>query len=298
MASSRLFEILNLLLARGTLTAKQLAEHFEVSTRTIYRDVDQLSQAGIPIYTSQGKGGGIALLPGYVLDRTILSEGEQLSILAAIQAVDVLSPEPSDTALTKLAALFGTPQDDWLEVDFSDWGNGQEEAMIFIALKEAILRKHRVSFYYHGATHSAQRVVEPLKLCFKGQSWYLYAHCTLRDEPRFFKLRRIQDLTPLPEIFGRVAPARVFTDDPAIDTPTLCAKLRLSPSVAYRVRDEFSTYTTLPDGRFEVTLEVPPGDWLYQYLATFGAHCEILSPPSLREEMRRRLEENLKVYSK
>lgn len=298
MVNSRLFEILNLLLARGPLTAKQLAGHFEVSTRTIYRDVDQLSQAGIPIYTAQGKGGGIALLPGYVLDRTILSEREQLSILAAIQALDTLSPEPANTTLTKLAALFGTPQDDWLEVDFSDWGNGQEEAAVFTTLKEAILRKHRVSFYYHGATHSVRRVVEPLKLCFKGQSWYLYAHCTLRDEPRFFKLRRMQDLTPLPEIFSRVAPTRVFTDDPAIDTPTLSVTLRLSPNLAYRVRDEFNTYTTLPDGRFEVTLELPPGEWLYQYLATFGAHCEILSPPSLREEMRRRLEENLKVYSK
>ena len=123
MQINRLFEIVYILLDKNTTSAKELAEHFEVSTRTIYRDVDTLSKAGIPIYATQGKNGGIALLDNFVLNKTVISEDEQNNILFALKSFTATAyPEIEDT-LSKLSSLFKKDNRNWIEVDFSNWGN-------------------------------------------------------------------------------------------------------------------------------------------------------------------------------
>ncbi|MEG0598098.1 MAG: YafY family protein, partial [Oscillospiraceae bacterium] len=282
MQMSRLFELVYILLGREKITAGELAERFEVSPRTIYRDVELLSSAGIPIYMTKGKGGGISLLPDFVLNKTVLTEGEKSDILAALHAVDAVSLEQANTAVQKLSSLFGGPSADWVEVDFSDWANGKEESQLFFALKAAILGKKRVTFYYHGSEGSRRRTVEPLKLCFKGQSWYLYAYCTLRQDFRFFKLRRIRNWTVLDQRFDRLAPVKIFGEAEVFQDDFVSITLKISREMAYRVYDEFSDYEVLPDGGFRVTFSMPRGDWVYHYLATFGEHCEILAPEDIR----------------
>ncbi|WP_101910024.1 helix-turn-helix transcriptional regulator [Marasmitruncus massiliensis] len=296
MQINRLFEMVYLLLNKKSMTAGELATHFEVSPRTIYRDVELLSSAGIPIYMTKGKGGGISLLPDFVLNKTVLTDGEKSDILAALHAVEAVNLEQTNTAVQKLSSLFGNTNTDWVEVDFSGWANADEEAQLFSLLKTAILGKKKVAFRYHSSEGSTQRTAEPMKLCFKGQSWYLYAFCTVRQDYRFFKLRRMKELQPLDEHFERTAPAKVFEGGEIFKDDFVTIRLKLSKKMAYRVYDEFSQYKTLPSGDFIAQLTMPRGDWVYQYLATFGEYCEIIEPEDIRLQIKDKLQKTLAQY--
>lgn len=107
---------------RGQVTAKELADKFEVCERTIYRDIDALSSAGIPVYTSKGKGGGIRLLDNFVLDKTLFSDKEQNELLLSLQSMKVTEYPDIDTILSKLKAIFNKENTDWIEIDFSAMG--------------------------------------------------------------------------------------------------------------------------------------------------------------------------------
>lgn len=173
MQVNRLFEIIYILLDKKVVTAKELAERFEVSQRTIYRDIETLSTAGIPVYMSKGKGGGISILPEFVLNKAVLTEEEKLEILSSIKAVNAVSFDDSDIekVLKKLNNILGENDTDWIEVDFSNWGNAEREKEIFNILKSAILSKRIVNFdYMSGKGENIKREVYPLKLYFKGQS--------------------------------------------------------------------------------------------------------------------------------
>lgn len=296
MQINRLFEMVYLLLNKKSMTAGELATHFEVSPRTIYRDVELLSSAGIPIYMTKGKGGGISLLPDFVLNKTVLTDGEKSDILAALHAVDAVNLEQTNTAVQKLSSLFGNTSADWVEVDFSGWANADEEAQLFSLLKSAILGKKKVAFQYHSSEGSTQRTAEPMKLCFKGQSWYLYAFCTVRQDYRFFKLRRMKELKLLDERFERTASAKMFEGTKIFQDDFVTITLKLSKKMAYRVYDEFSQYKTLPSGDFIATLTMPRGDWVYQYLATFGEDCEIIEPEDIRLQIKDKLQKTLAQY--
>ena len=296
MQINRLFEMVYLLLNKKSMTAGELATHFEVSPRTIYRDVELLSSAGIPIYMTKGKGGGISLLPDFVLNKTVLTDGEKSDILAALHAVDAVNLEQTNTAVQKLSSLFGNTSADWVEVDFSGWANADEEAQLFSLLKSAILGKKKVAFQYHSSEGSTQRTAEPMKLCFKGQSWYLYAFCTVRQDYRFFKLRRMKELKLLDERFERTASAKIFEVTKIFQDDFVTITLKLSKKMAYRAYDEFSQYKTLPSGDFIATLTMPRGDWVYQYLATFGEDCEIIEPEDIRLQIKDKLQKTLAQY--
>ena len=124
MKNSRLFEILYLLVEKRALTAGELAKRLEVSERTIYRDIDALSAAGIPVFTQKGQGGGIRLMDQFILDRTLLSQADQDEILFALQATLATGGGTEGDTLARLSALFRRKGTDWLEVDFTGWGSG------------------------------------------------------------------------------------------------------------------------------------------------------------------------------
>ncbi|ASA25812.1 helix-turn-helix transcriptional regulator [Paenibacillus donghaensis] len=297
MQINRLFEIIYLLLNKKSITAGELAEHFEVSRRTIYRDVETLSSAAIPVYMRKGKGGGISLLPDFILNKTVLTEAEQADILSSIRAVNAVSLAETDTALHKLSSLFGEPGADWIEVDFSPWANVEEETAVFNALKSAILGKCLVQFTYaSGRGETASRTVEPLKLYFKGQGWYVYGFCTAKEDFRLFKLRRIKHLTVLKETFTRSAPRKIFKEENRLQDDAVTITLKLSKEMAFRVYDEFEQFEPLADGSFIVKLTLPRGEGVFHYLATFGDTCEVLEPLDIRLEVKDKLQKNLNRY--
>ena len=126
MKNDRLFQILYLLLEKGTITAPELSRALEVSVRTIYRDIDALSLAGVPVYATQGKNGGVSLLPNYAFDKALLTDEEQNQILYAIQSLRAVD-QPVDALLSKLGGLFQKQNASWIEVDFSRWGMGSTD---------------------------------------------------------------------------------------------------------------------------------------------------------------------------
>lgn len=294
MQTQRLFEIVYLLMRSGSLTAKQLAERFEVSTRTILRDIDALSVAGIPVMTTQGKGGGISLMDGYVLNKTLLTAGEQSQILFALQSLAGTGHVDADSTLTKLRAMFARADADWIEVDFSRWGFSRADKAKFELLKAAILDGRQLAFhYYAGNGERSERRVYPLKLVFKSRAWYLQAHCEKSGECRTFKVNRMRELCILAETFER-AHFLTYPIERYVPQVPACAltevRLKLDSSMAYRVFDEFdeSSIRETADGCFIVTAQLLDDPSLIDYLLSFAESIEVLSPESIRRRIAKR----------
>lgn len=297
MQINRMFEIIYLLLGRKTITARELAARFEVSQRTIYRDIETLSAAGIPVYMSKGKGGGISILDDFILNKTVLTDREKSDILTSLKAVQATHFNETDSAIKKLGSLFGEENPDWIEIDFSSWHDSRNEEQIFNTLKSAILSKKAVTFLYSSRKgEKTKRETEPLKLCFKGVSRYLYAYCNLRKDFRFFKLSRIKDLTVTQRSFERTAETPVFKKETPFQNTWITLKLRFSSEMAFRVYDEFDSYTQEADGSLIVETFYPAGEWIFPYIASFGSFCEVLEPVEIRDAVKRELQKSLEHY--
>ena len=297
MKINRLFEIVYILLDKKVVTSKELAERFEVSSRTIYRDIETLSSAGIPVYMSKGKGGGISLLPDFVLNKAVITDEEKEDILSSLKAVNAINPNKTDNALKKLSSLFGESNTDWIEVDFSSWAKGQNEIETFNAIKSAIIDKRVISFSYASAKgQQTSRQVEPLKLCFKSNAWYLYGYCKSRCDYRFFKLRRIRQLCVSEQNFQRKSPNQIFSNEYVFQEDYVKLKLKLSTEAAYRVYDEFDSYEQQEDGSFIVEINYPKSEWIVYYIITFGSQCEVLEPENVRNNVKEELQNILKQY--
>ena len=168
MSHNRLFKILYYLLDRKHATAPELAAEFEVSPRTIYRDVEALSSAGIPIYAEPGRNGGIYLLQDFTLDRAILSENEKQEILTALQSISATGYTGGKEMLTKLSALFHVNTRNWLEIDFSRWGKFSYDNSKFEILKTAVIQCKEIKIVYVNTNSEiSKRILQPLKIYYK-----------------------------------------------------------------------------------------------------------------------------------
>ena len=283
MQESRLFKIVYYLLDKGQATAPELAEKFEVSVRTIYRDIDALSGAGIPIYTEAGRNGGIHLMHDFVLNKALLSEEEKQEILTALQSINTAQNLKSSQTLQKLSAMFQLNSENWLEVDFSRWGNEASDNQKFELLKSAIIQCRSVKICYANSCEViSERIVQPLKLIYKAKAWYLNAFCTQKQDWRIFKLNRILDLELLDQQFQyRHVPKQTDTFEEDYHLITL----RFPKEMAYRVYDEFdpAQIQRQTNDDLIVSAKMPEDAWLTGFLLSFGTQVEILSPAYLRE---------------
>lgn len=299
MQINRLLEIVYILFEKKIVTAKELSEHFEVSQRTIYRDVDALSAAGIPIYANKGKGGGISLLENFVIKKSILSEKEQIDILSSLHGMKALNVPDAEPVLKKLATLFDKNYAEWIDVDFSYWGSSSDEKEKFNLLKTAIINKNRVEFdYYSSYGEKTERIIEPLQLKFKGHAWYVYGFCTVKNDYRMFRVTRIKNLVPLNEKFARTLPEDIWRVSHEATNNIIKLVMKIESSMAYRVYDEFGqeAITKNTDGSFIVTANLPENEWVYGYVLSFGDYGEVLEPEHFRKIIKGKLEKNLKNY--
>jgi len=299
MQTSRLFEIIYLLLNKDRVTAKELAERFGVSTRTIYRDIDTISLAGIPIYTEKGKGGGISLLPNFVLNKSILNEQEQNEILSALQGLGQIQTAETDGVLQKLSTVFNKTASKWLEVDFTDWSFLQED--YWGNIKSAILQSKVVKFdYYSSYSEKTHRKVEPIQLWFKSKAWYLKAYDLVKNDLRLFKLARLRNLEITDETFSE----RDLLALPPIEStssnykPDITLRLLIKSEMAYRVLDEFAEVVEeeRPDGSYIVSVCWPEDNWVYGMILSFGEYIEVLEPEHVREKVKEKAEKIYKQY--
>lgn len=303
MQINRLFGIIYILINQKTTTARELSEHFEVSQRTVYRDIDTLCQAGIPIYTNRGKGGGICLMENYVLNKSLLSDKEQSEILSALQGLKAVSSLETEQVLTKLNSLFGNKTRGWIEVEFSPWSSTEEDRQMFRQIKDAILDRRVVEFdYYNSSGRESHRTVEPVKLAFRGQAWYLYAYCRERKALRYFKLSRLKKLNLTSETFTEEHTSKT-EDEMSMErlnanVKIISIQLKVDVDMAYRVFDEFPSeaVTRNEDGSLLIRTSVPDDPWLISYLMSFEDHLEVLEPSHLRALMVEKHKKALKKY--
>ena len=296
MQINRLFEIVYILLERKTITAKELAERFEVSTRTIYRDIEILSQAKIPVYANKGNGGGIGLLEDYVLDKSVLSEEEQNQILFALQSMEKISNQDEKNILEKMSSIFNKSKTNWIDVDFSDWGINGEQDQTFNLIRNAILKHNVIEFvYYNSYGEEKKRQAEPLQIYFKDKSWYLKAYCRLKQDYRLFKISRMKDIILLNKTFERELPQ---IKENKFDYKTIQLELEISKDMSYRVYDEFKREDIIKNknGDFIVKVEFPENDWVYGYILSFGENVKVLSPGYVKSIIKEKLQKSLKNY--
>ena len=298
MKENRYFQMIYLLLDKGQMTAPELADYFEVSIRTIYRDIDILSSAGIPIYATQGKGGGIAIQDSYVLKKSLLSEQEQKQILMALQGIRVLEDEQMNMLLSKLSGVFQRQQGNWLEIDFSTWTKSGAGKHNFQLLQSAIWKSRIVSFsYYSGKGEQTKRIIEPHKLVFKTSDWYLYGYCTLRKDFRFFKLTRIRDLKLQDAEFMRETPEHIFERSDEFEMKTVQVTLLFDAGMSHEVYEKFDEEVSeQEDGSLLVTTILPDNELLYSYVLSCRERVEVLSPPYVRDNVRKRVRKMLEIY--
>ena len=299
MQINRLIEIVFVLLRKNTVTAAELAEQFGVSQRTIYRDIDVLSLAGIPVYTEKGRAGGIRLLEEFVLNKSMLSADEQSEIISALQGLSAVKSADTEQVLNKLGSLFGNKTANWIEVDYTDWSfqNGD----IFQQLKSAILEKRIAEFdYYNSYGEKSFRRVEPIQLWFKSKAWYLKAFCLGKNDVRTFKITRIRGLKVDRENFPeRNLLQAVAANQPERDyRPDITLRLVISEKRAYRVYDELdqSKVVKNADGSFSVTVTWPEDDWVYDTILSYGEHITVLEPEHIRGIIRERAKKIAEKY--
>lgn len=293
MQIHRMFEMIYLLMHKKTMTAKELAEHFEVSPRTVYRDIDTLCEAGIPIYTTKGKGGGIRLIDSYVLNKSMLSEQEQEEILSSLYGLSAVSGD-TEQVLAKLSGLFNKTSPSWIEVDLSHWGDNDSDK--YQQLRMAILQHRIIEFdYFNSFGEKARRTVEPLQLWFKNKTWYLRAYCQHKQALRLFKLTRIRHIVVTEAHFHEdrmlLAVEAANELQLARESSAVRLVLKIDGTQAYRIYDEFNDnqYTKEPDGSFIVTVHYPEDEWVYGYVMSYGHYAEVVSPQHIRDIIRERL---------
>lgn len=300
MKLDRLIGILSVLLQREQVTAFELAEKFEVSHRTILRDMDALCCAGIPIVTEKGRNGGIRIMEGYKLDKTVLLQSEMQAILAGLQSLDSISGTHRYRQLMEKLSVSTAktiPAEHPVLIDLSAWDSGAISQKIE-QIQSAMEQNHKISFSYSAPSGTTSRKIEPYHLIFQWGHWYVWGYCYLRQDYRLFKLTRITDLQIEPEQrAARSVPA--YTPDPMPpEEPAVPVLVRFSAAVKWRVMDDFGTEAlqTEPDGSLLVSVcwqDLQALDWR---LLAYGEQAEILAPSEVRADFAETLRKILQKY--
>ncbi len=288
MKLDRMIGILSILLQKEKVTAPYLAEKFEVSRRTINRDIEALCMAGIPLVTESGQNGGVSIMDGYKIDRTLLSTSDMQAILTGLRSLDSVSGSNQYTQLMeKLSAgssnlLAG---DTHILIDLSSWYKDSLSPKIEL-LHNAILSARKVSFLYFAPKGESFRSIEPYDLLFQWANWYVWGWCEYRKDYRLFKLSRMTDLemgtvfekrsTPLPDLSQK----NVFPYSYQV-------KARIQPEYKWRLVEEFGpeSFTALPDGALLFTFGFTDKTSIVSWIASFGDGAELLEPAGLRQDV-------------
>lgn len=288
MKIDRLIGILAILLQQERVTAPFLAEKFEVSRRTINRDIEDLCKAGIPLVTTQGQNGGIAIMEGYSMDKTLLTSSDMQTILAGIRSLDSVSGTSRYQQLMDKLAL-GNSQilasNHDIVIDLSSWYKTSLAPKIEL-IQSAISRKEWLEFDYYGPGGEGRRTIEPYTLLFKWSSWYLWGYCRERSDYRLFKLNRMLDLKMTGQLFeARMLPEMNLNAD-RIFPENIEAVAVFDPCVKWRLIDEYGvdSFSEREDGMLVFRSGFMEKESLFGWLLGFGTSVELVEPLALREE--------------
>lgn len=308
MKADRLVSIIMILLEKRRAGAQELADMFEVSPRTIYRDIDAISMAGIPVCSRPGVGGGFEIMPEYKVDKKVFSTDELSALLMGLTNLSgMLRGEDFVHALAKVKSIIPADKARDIElkanqicIDLEPWmGNGNIKRSLE-TVKTALQENRLISFtYIDGHGNKTERVAEPYQLVLKSSHWYFQGYCRSREDYRLFRLSRMADLQMLQEAFEpRDYEKPILDFAPVLETLQTDIKLRIHRSVLDRVL-EFCTYDRVtPDGEEYYLVNYPfiERDYYYDMLLSLSDKCECLSPAHVREELKRRIQSMTAVY--
>lgn len=297
------------LLNRDLVTAKELAKEFEVSVRTIYRDLDTINEAGIPIIAHQGNQGGFAILENYKISKQLLTHNELLSILMGLQGIKTtLDDKNLKGTMEKIRGLIPDHKENVTDsnnifIDYSHWGTKDKQREKTKSIRQAIEDNNLISFDYTSMNgKKSQRTIEPMTLLLKGYGWYIYGYCQLRNDYRIFKLTRIKNLNILNKTFKRREKElneEVYRDALDKNNSTIDITLRFKPKSKIRMEDYFGEEEVdqAEDGYTLVNINLPENEWLYSFILSFGENVEVLQPVYLREIIKEKALRTYKIYN-
>ena len=300
MKTERLIGILSVLLQKEKTTAPELAKQFEVSRRTINRDIEDLCGAGIPIQTAQGIGGGISIMDGYRMDRTILTSKDMQMILAGLRSLDSVSGSSYYSRLMEKiqagSSEFISGRDSIL-IDLSSWYRDSLAPKIETIL-EAIGERHLVSFRYYAPHGESERTAEPYYLVFRWSSWYLWGWCRDRKDFRLFKLNRMDHVRDLEETFEGREAAMPDLSNEKIFPGQIRVRALFEPDQKWRLIEEFGPkcFTEHHDGRLLFTTDYTDMDNLITWLMSFGDKAEVLEPREARDGIAKMVRNMSTIY--
>ena len=289
MKIDRLIGILSILLQKEKVTAPELAEMFEVSKRTINRDIDDLCRAGIPIVTSQGTGGGISIMDGYRMDRTILSSKDMQMIMAGLRSLDSVSGSNYYSLLMEKIKAGSTEfvsGSESILIDLSSWNKDSISPKIEL-IQDAVELGKTVKFEYYSPKGNSEREIEPYYLIFKWSSWYVYGYCLLRNDFRLFKLNRMTKIAhvrnfvkrgdvPMPDLSNE----RVFPSKGKV-------KAVFDPSMKWHLIEDYGieSFTELPDGKLLFEHEYADDDGLLSWMLSMRDKVTVIEPETIRQKI-------------
>ncbi len=289
MKIDRLIGILYVLLQEEKTTAPELAERFEVSRRTINRDIEDLCKAGIPIQTAQGSGGGISIMDGYRMDRTILTSKDMQMILAGLRSLDSVSGGSYYGQLMEKiqagSSEFVNGRDSIL-IDLSSW-HRESLAPKIETIQDAIGLKKTIRFMYYSPDGDMEREIEPYYLIFKWTSWYIYGYCLLRKDFRLFKLNRMDSIMHVAFYDGnREVPMPDLSSEKVFPAKSR-VKALFDPLMKWQLVEEFGvdSFTEQDDGSLLFEHEYADDEELLSWMLSCRDKVTVLEPERIREKL-------------
>jgi predicted DNA-binding transcriptional regulator YafY len=310
MKIDRLVSIIMILLEKERIGAQELADMFEVSPRTIYRDIDAINMAGIPICSVSGVGGGFEIMQQYKVDKKVFSAADLSAIVMGLSNLStMIRGDELLNALAKVKSFIPADKAKDIElkanqiyIDLSPWlGNKNIQPNLEI-IKTAMQESKLLSFEYTGRNgNKTMRIAEPYQLVLKSSHWYWQGYCHIRNDYRLFKVSRTSNLQILDETFTPreyQKPQLDITD--IVSSLQIAIKIRIHKSLMERVLDYCTYDDFVPDGDdyYLVTFPFIERDFYYDMLISFGEKCECLEPLHVREEIKRRIKKIADLYEK
>lgn len=301
MKIDRLIGILTILLQQDKVTAPFLAEKFEVSKRTILRDIEDLCKAGLPIVTMQGQNGGISIMEGFSIDRTVFTSSEMQAIIAGINSLTSISNSDKYQSLKdKLSIEESSAYDarQHMYIDLSSYYKKTLAPKIEL-IQKAIEQQFIITFDYYSPNSKTVRKMEPYLLVFQWSSWYIWGYCLLRQDFRLFKLNRLDNLYKVEEEFQKRQNLNFIPMKKEGYSSGLFVEVLFHPSVKWRLIDEYGidNFKELENGFLHFKFGFDDKEHFFHWLSSYGSQAELLKPEYLREEYQLNLQEILKIYT-
>lgn len=302
MKLDRLMGILVILLQNKRVTAPWLSEKFEVTRRTINRDIDILCQAGIPIITYQGTGGGISIADGFKLDKSILTVDELSSMITALKGIESIYEKPQiQRTLDKLSANSDTviSLKESVIIDLASHNKGSLSAKIML-IKDAVQKQKLIEFDYYYEKGQTHRLIEPYFVIFQWTAWYVFGFCRERKDWRMFKLARLWGLKECDESYiqREIPPESRNFNNYFTDENKLVALF--DASVKYQLIEEYGLdcFTETSEGRLRLEILYTNRNYIISWLLSFGDKAKVIEPADLGEEIMAIAEEMIHNYRK